>query len=113
MTLEPQTTPQRGDLPGGLVAEDTGGQHDVAGPAARPAEADEDAFLPGPVLADKPLSAVGQRQGCRAPRAVPGRVAAVPLRVQGKPAAPDVAARGDAVAGRSPGTSRRHPAAAF
>jgi hypothetical protein len=99
MTPEPKTTPQRSALFGGFVAEDTGGQHDVTGPAAGPAEADEYAILPGPVLADKPLPAVGQRQGRGAPRAVPGRVPAVPLRVQGKPAAPDVAARGDVVAG--------------
>src|SRR6266568_4289757 len=113
MTPEPQTTAQRSDLFGGLLAEATGGQHDVTGVAACPAEADEHAILPGPVLENKPLPAVGQRQGRRAPRAVPGRVPPVPLRVQRKPAPPDVAARGDVVAGRSPGTSRRHPAAAF
>src|SRR2546421_11740580 len=104
MTPEPQTTAQRSDLLGGLVAEDTGGQHDAAGPAARPAEADEDPVAAGPVLANKPLPAVGQRQRRGAPRAVPGRVPAVPFRVHRKPAPPGVAARGDAVTGRSPGT---------
>src|SRR5690349_13666535 len=70
-------------LLGGLVAEDTGGQHDVAGPAAGAAEADEHAVRPGPVLADKALPAVGQRQGRRAPRAVPGCVAPVPSASKG------------------------------
>src|SRR5215475_961720 len=99
-------------LLGCLVADDAGGQHDVAGPAAGAAEADEDPAAAGPVLADKALSAVGQRQGRRAPRAVPGRVAPVPFGIDGKPAPPDVAAGRDAVTGRNPGTGR-HPAAAF
>src|ERR1044072_4585531 len=91
-----------------LVAEDTGGQHDVARPAAGAAEADEDAVLPGPVLGGQALPAVGRRQGGRAPRAVPGCVAPVPFGIQRKPAPPDVAAGRDAVTGTG-----RHPAAAF
>ena len=79
------------------MPEDAIGQHDVAGPAARPAEAHEDAIPAGPVLGNQPLAAVRQRQRHRARRAVPGRIAAVPRRVGRKPAPLDVAAHRDAV----------------
>src|SRR4029077_20627042 len=85
-TVRPQ--PQSAASVRGLVADDPGRQHDVTGPAAGPAEADEHAIPPGPVLANQPLPAVGQRQGRGAPRAVPARVAPVPFGIQGKPAPP-------------------------
>ena len=100
-----------------FVADDAIGQHDVAGPAARPAEADEDAIPAGPVLGSQPLPAVSQQPGGRTRRAVPGRVPAVPLGVRGEPAPLDVAANGDAgtssAASGNPSRTRRHPAAAF
>src|SRR5260370_222860 len=91
------------------MADDAIGQHDVARPAARPAEADEHPVAARPVLRGQPLPALGQRQRRGAPRAVPGRVAPVPLGVNGKPAPPDIAPDRNAVGGRR----RRHSAAAF
>ncbi len=114
-------SPQCRQLLDRLVPDNPRGQHDVARPAARPAEADEYAIPAGPVLGDKTLPAFGQRQRRRAPRAVPGRVAPVPLRVDREPPTLEVAANSDASPGTSasrasPGTSSnpsRHPAAAF
>ena len=61
---------------GGFVADDAGGQHDVARPAAGAAEACEDPVVAGPVFGGQPLPAIGQRQRRRACRAVPRRVPA-------------------------------------
>src|SRR5271166_265692 len=90
----------------GLVADDAGGQHDVARPAARPAEADEHPVAARPVFGGQPVPAICQRQRRRARRAVPGRVPAVPLRVRRKPAPPHIRRSERARA-------NRHPAAAF
>ncbi len=91
-----------------LVADDAIRQHDVTGPATRPAEAHEHAILPGPVLAHQPLAAISQRQRPGAPRAIPGRIPPVPLGVGRGPAPADGAARNNAGS-----KGRRHSAAAF
>ena len=77
---------------GGFVADDAGGQHDVAAPAARAAVAHEHAVLPGPVLGNETLAAGSQRQRRRAPWAESRRVPPVPLRVEGEPAPVNVGA---------------------
>ena len=108
--MTPETADKAARSVGRLVPDDAGGQHDVAAPAARPAVAHEHAILSGPVLGNETLAAGSERQRRRAPRAVPGRVAAMPLRVQRKPAPVNVGANqgisSSASRGISPGADR-------
>ncbi len=92
-----------------LVADDPVGQHDVARPAAGPAEACEHPVAACPVLGGQPLPAVSQRPRRRARRTVPGRIPPAPPGISRKPPPPNV------TTSRNPITSRdhRHPAAAF